>query len=73
MCPPIAIPKKKHSQTTPPIKAARPHFRKIKCPLPGMNHAAIPTSHALPGAGSIRSAGNLSVLTKSLLHTDEDD
>ena len=52
MCPPMARPAMKQNQTTPPINAARPHFFNIKCPLPGMSQAAMPTVHAEPGVGS---------------------
>src|SRR5882672_4921490 len=55
ICPPIASPNMKQSQTDPPITAALPHFRCIKWPAPGKNQAATPTSQARAGVGSLAS------------------
>jgi hypothetical protein len=54
----------KQSQTDPPITAALPHFRCIKWPAPGKNQAAIPTSQARAGVGSLASTLSLSILLK---------
>src|SRR5260370_39832457 len=65
ICPPIASPSTKQSQTDPPITAALPHFRCIKCPAPGKNQAATPTNQAPAGVGSLASTLSFSLLLNS--------